>query len=168
MFREMRRSKQQLSDEEVEAILHEGKTGTLAVNGEGGYPYAVPMNYVYADGRIYLHSARSGHKVDAMLADNRVSFCVVGADDVVPEKYATNYKSVIVFGRARFVEDEAEKMMSLRRLGDKYNPGEDEALDKEISSGYSRVCMIAIDIEHMTGKQGLYLMRNARANDDSV
>ena len=157
MFREMRRNKQQLSDEEVEAILREGKTGTLAVNGEGGYPYAVPMNYVYADGRIYLHSAQSGHKVDAMRADDRVSFCVVGADDVVPEKYATNYKSVIAFGRARFVEDEVEKMASLRRLGDKYNPGEDESLDKEVASGYSRVRMIAIDIEHMTGKQGLYL-----------
>jgi len=161
MFRDMRRSRQRLSQEEVEDILREGKTGVLAVNGDEGYPYAVPMNYVFADGRIYLHSALSGHKVDAIRADERVSFCVIGADDVLPEKYATNYKSVIAFGRARFVEDEDEKMSSLRRLGDKYNPGEDEALDKEVASGYSHVCMIAIDIEHVTGKQGLYLMRSS-------
>ena len=160
MFREMRRSKQQLSSEEVEGILRAGRTGILAVNGDEGYPYPVPMNYVFHDGKIYLHSAMSGHKVDAIRADGRVSFCVIAADDVLPEKYATNYRSVIAFGHARIVEDDDEKMSSLRALGDKYNPGQDEALAKEIAGGYSHVLMIAVEIEHLTGKQGLYLMRN--------
>ena len=66
MFREMRRKKQQLADEECRSILERGKTGVLAVNGDDGYPYAVPVNYVFSNGKIYFHSALSGHKVDAI------------------------------------------------------------------------------------------------------
>ena len=129
------------------------------MNGDEGYPYTVPVNYVFTNGRVYIHSAKAGHKVDAILADDKVSFCVIDADDVIPEKYATNYRSVIAFGRARIVEDADEKMASLRALGDKYNPDQDEALDKEVAKGFDHLYMIAIEIEHLTGKQGLYLAR---------
>lgn len=153
MFRKMRRFKQQLSDDYVDEILKRGKTGIMAVIGDEGYPYTVPMNYVYADGKIYMHSALSGHKIDALRANDKVSFCVIDADDVVPSDYSTNFRSVIAFGRARIVEDEAAKMASLRLLGDKYNPNQPEALDKEVSHGFSRLHMIEITIEHVTGKQ---------------
>ena len=153
MFRKMRRFKQQLSDDYVDEILKRGKTGIMAVIGDEGYPYTVPMNYVYADGKIYMHSALSGHKIDALRANDKVSFCVIDADDVVPSNYSTNFRSVIAFGRARIVEDEAAKMASLRLLGDKYNPNQPEALDNEVSHGFSRLHMIEITIEHVTGKQ---------------
>ena len=153
MFRKMRRSKQQLSDEEIEQVLERSKTGVLGVIGDGGYPYTVPMNFVYANERIYMHSALNGHKIDAITANEKASFCVIDADDVVPADYSTNFRSVIAFGKARIVEDEEEKMASLRLLGDKFNPNHDDALDAEIARTFSRLHMIAIDIEYVTGKQ---------------
>ena len=159
MFRKMRRYKQQLADEEAIAVLERGKTGVLAVVGDEGYPYTVPINYVYADGRVYMHSALTGHKIDAIRACDKASFCVIDADDVVPADYSTNYRSVVAFGRIRIVEDEREKMMSIRLLGDKYNPNQPESLDAEVSKSFARLHMIALDIEHMTGKQSKELAR---------
>ncbi len=153
MFREMRRSKQQLSPDEAVDILERNTAGVLAVSGDDGYPYAVPLSYVYADGKIYFHSALAGHKIDALEASDKVSFCVVDADDVVPSEYTTYYRSVIAFGRARILRDEQEKMAALRMLGEKYNPGQPEALAAEIAHGFARLHMIELTIEHLTGKQ---------------
>lgn len=149
----MRRSKQQLSPNEAVAILERNTAGVLAVSGDDGYPYAVPLSYVYADGKIYFHSALAGHKIDALEASDKVSFCVVDADDVVPSEYTTYYRSVIAFGRARILRDEQEKMAALRMLGEKYNPGQPEALAAEIAHGFARLHMIELTIEHLTGKQ---------------
>ena len=149
----MRRSKQQLSPDEAVAILERNTAGVLAVSGDDGYPYAVPLSYVYADGKIYFHSALAGHKIDALEASDKVSFCVVDADDVVPSEYTTYYRSVIAFGRARILRDEQEKMAALRMLGEKYNPGQPEALAAEIAHGFARLHMIELTIEHLTGKQ---------------
>ena len=153
MFRKMRRFKQQLTDEETVAVLERGKTGILAVLGDEGYPYTVPINYVYSDGTVYMHSAVTGHKIDAIRAYDKASFCVIDADDVVPADYSTNFRSVIAFGRVRIVEDEQEIMDSIRLLGDKYNPNQPAALDAEVAKSFKRLHMIALDIEHVTGKQ---------------
>ena len=66
MFPAMRRKKQLLSQEETAAVLARGSSGVLALAGENGYPYAVPLSYVYDGGRLYFHCARSGHKLDAI------------------------------------------------------------------------------------------------------
>lgn len=55
-FREMRRKRQQLSEEESIGILQKATAGTLALLGDNGYPYAVPISYVYANGKLYFHS----------------------------------------------------------------------------------------------------------------
>ena len=102
-FGKMRRSAQELSQKEAEEILKTATHGVLAVTGEGGYPYAVPMSFVFAGGKIYLHSATEGRKIEAIKSSEKVSFCVVAEDRVIPEKYTTAYKSAIVFGRARIV-----------------------------------------------------------------
>ena len=102
-FREMRRKRQQLAEEEI-AILEKATTGTLALLGDNDYPYAVPISYVYHDGKLYFHSALTGHKVDAIRKCDKASFCVIEKDDVQPEKYTTFFRSVIAFGgRAREV-----------------------------------------------------------------
>ena len=89
IFRPMRRKKQALSRQECEAVLKRGSSGVLALLGDGGYPYAVPLSYVYEDGRIYFHCARTGHKLDAIRKEEKASFCVIDQDRIVPEKFTT-------------------------------------------------------------------------------
>lgn len=158
-FRAMRRKRQQLSDEESVGILQRATSGTLALLGDNGYPYAVPISYVYADGKLYFHSALNGHKVDAIKNHDKASFCVVDQDDVKPEKYTTFFRSVIAFGRIHIIEDETEKLAIARMLGNRYNPNQEEALQKEIEHGFSRMLAICFDIEHLTGKEAIELAR---------
>ena len=158
-FRAMRRKRQQLSEEESVAILKKATAGTLALLGDNDYPYAVPLSYVYQEGRIYFHSALSGHKVDAIRKCDKASFCVIEQDDVQPEKYTTFFRSVIAFGRIHIIEDEHEKLETARMLGNRYNPNHDEALQKEIEGGLSRMLMIRFDIEHLTGKEAIELLK---------
>ena len=158
-FRPMRRNRQQLSEEESIEILQKATSGVLALLGDNGYPYAVPLSYGYADGKIYFHSALSGHKVDAIRSCDKASFCVIEQDDVKPEKYTSYFRSVIAFGRIHIEEDEAEKLAIARLLGNRYNPNHEEALQKEIESGLSRMLAIRLDIEHLTGKEAIELVR---------
>ena len=159
-FREMRRHRQQLSEEESISILQKSTSGTLALLGDNDYPYAVPISYVYANDRLYFHSALSGYKIDAIRHHDKASFCVIEKDDVQPEKYTTFFRSVIAFGRIHIIEDEAEKLAMARMLGNRYNPNQEEALQKEIENGLSRMLMIRFDIEHLTGKEAIELVRH--------
>ena len=158
-FRQMRRKRQQLAEEESIAILQKATAGTLALLGDNDYPYAVPISYVYHEGKLYFHSALAGHKVDAIRKWAKASFCVIEKDDVQPEKYTTFFRSVIAFGRIHIIEDEHEKLEVARMLGNRYNPNQDEALQKEIESGLSRMLAIRFDIEHLTGKEAIELVR---------
>lgn len=158
-FREMRRKRQQLSDEESIGILQKATSGTLALLGDGGYPYAVPISYVYDDGKLYFHSAMSGHKVDAIRNCDKASFCVIDQDNVQPAEYTTYFRSVIAFGRIRILEDETEKLAIARILGNRYNPNQEESLQKELEHGLSRMLAIRFDIEHLTGKEAIELVR---------
>lgn len=155
MFPEMRRSKQQLSDQESRSILQRGTSGVLALTGEDGWPYAVPLSYVYHEGVIWFHCAAAGRKLDAIRRNDKASFCVIDQDRVIPEKLTTAYRSVIAFGRVRVVEDEAEKRQAARRLGEKYDPTDRSGMDQEIAGALGRMAVLRLDVEHMTGKRGL-------------
>ena len=109
MFRDMRRKNQQMSEEEAINILTSLSYGVLGLVGDGGYPYTVPLNYVFCDGKLYFHCASEGHKIDSVKNDDRASFCVVAKDDVVPSMLATDFCSVILFGRVGFVSGDDEK-----------------------------------------------------------
>lgn len=161
MFREMRRKLQQLPQEECERILRAGKTAVLALAGDDGYPYAVPVNYVYDGGKIYFHCAKTGHKLDALRRCEKVSVCVVDRDDVAPERLATDYMSVIVFGRARILEDDEEIYRAVEVFGLKYNPDR-EAVAREIRREWDALCCVEITVDHMTGKEGKELARQRR------
>lgn len=158
-FRAMRRKHQQLTEEKSIGILQKSTAGTLALLGDNGYPYAVPISYVYHEGKLYFHSAKTGHKVDAIHNCDKASFCVIDKDDIHPEKYTTFFRSVIVFGRISIIEDEQEKLATARLLGDRYNPNQEEALQKELEKGLSRMVMIRFDIEHLTGKEAIELVK---------
>lgn len=157
-FRPMRRKRQQLSNEESIGLLQEATAGTLALLGDGGYPYAVPLSYVYADGHLYFHSALSGHKVDAIRNCAKASFCVIAQDQVKPQEYTTYFRSVIAFGNIHIVEDPEEKLAIARLLGNRYNPHQDEVLQQELEHGLSRMLALRFDIEHLTGKAAIELL----------
>jgi len=160
MFREMRRKRQQLSEDECLKILQNMTHGVMAVQGDEGYPYAVPISYVYADGHLYMHSAVQGHKIDAISRCEKVSFCVVEKDDVVSEEFTTYFRSVIAFGKARLVDDSNEKLRILHLLAMKYSPKEsEENVKHEIDKGFNHVSLIDLQIEHLTGKEAIELLR---------
>ncbi len=161
-FRPMRRNRQQLSREECERILGSCTSGVLALTGDGGYPYAVPLSYVYADGAIIFHSAVEGHKVDAIRQDSRCSFCVIEQDEIRPAEFTTYFRSVIVFGRIRMIEDAAEKVQLLRLLGRRYSPGDEHGLQHEIDKSLDHVLLLRLDIDHMTGKEAIELVRSRK------
>lgn len=165
-FRQMRRKRQQLSQEESIDILRKATSGTLALLGDHNYPYAVPISYVYSDGKLFFHSALSGHKVDAIRNHDKASFCVIEQDQVQPKEFTTYFRSVIAFGRIHIIEDEKEKMAAARLLAERYNPHDEEGFQKELEKGFARMMAICFNIEHLTGKEAIELVRG-RQNTSS-
>ena len=167
MPREMRRKKQELSQSECIAILERGTSGVLAVLGDDGFPYAVPLSYVCDEGRLLFHCAPAGHKLDAIERCAKASFCVVDKDDVVAAEYTTYFRSVIAFGRTRILEDEAEKQAAIWLLAEKYCPGDSpEHRQEAIRREAGGLCLVSLSIEHMTGKQAIELVQEDRRQAD--
>lgn len=151
MFRKMRRNKQQLPDQECVELLKQEPRGVLALLGDDGYPYTVPMDFFYDEGKLYFHCAKEGHKIDAIKKCGKASFCVMDKGFRRQDEWALNIKSVVAFGRIRLVEDRKETMARVRQLGNKYNPSP-EAVEKELERTADIVQCLEFQIEHMTGK----------------
>lgn len=130
----------------------------LAITGDEEYPYAVPLSYVYYDNKIYFHSAKAGHKIDAIRKNSKASFCVIEQDNIIPEEYTTYFRSVIVFGKIRILEDENEKLKALEILAEKYSPEQEEGRLQEIKKGFKHLYMIELVIEHIA-KESIELVR---------
>lgn len=166
MFREMRRKKQALSMQECTQILNHGTSGVLALSGDEGYPYAVPISYVYDGEKIYFHSAKSGHKLDAIRRDSKASFCVIERDWVVPEEYTSYFRSVIAFGTIRILESEREKRIAIEKLAIKYAPNDSiQNRHKTIDLEWSQLCMLEMTVEHLSGKEAIELVRKRGNNE---
>ncbi len=160
MFRPLRRGRQQLSAEECTSILENATAGTLAVVGDEGWPYAVPLSYVYHEGAIYFHCATTGHKLDAICKEPRVSFCVVAQDEVQPEAYTTFYRSVIVFGTAEILEDPGDVRAAIDALATKYHPTDSpDHRAAAITCELPALRMVKITPAHITGKAAVELLR---------
>lgn len=159
MFREMRRKRQQLSDEENLKILENASSGTLAVLGDDGYPYAVPQGFAYVPdegGKLLFHCAKKGHLIDSLRRCDKVSFAVVSEDKNCPERYSTIYKSVIAFGTVKIIEDQYVIKKDMQIICDKYVPDGDPAVrDGRIDRMISSVGLLEMKIEHLTGKQAI-------------
>lgn len=162
MFREMRRKRQEMGRDASIAVLERGTSGVLALHGDDGYPYAVPLSYVYSEGRLFFHSAASGHKLDAIARCDKASFCVIDQDEIVPEKYTTFFRSVIAFGRIRVIEDAEEKRAAIDMLAVRYRPGHEEARKAEIDGAMARLCMLELTIEHLSGKEAIELVKEKK------
>lgn len=153
MFREMRRSKQQISREECIEILKNEPRGVLSVLGDDGYPYGMPINHFYneEDGRLYFHSGMKGHKVDAIERCDKASYCVYDGGYRKEGEWALNIRSVIVFGRIEIISDREKIYDIARRLSHKFT-NDEEYIEREIKHSGPRTLMFALVPEHMTGK----------------
>ena len=159
MFRGMRRKRQLLPEAETVAMLESCTSGVLAVQGDDDYPYAVPLSFAYEDGKLYFHSARAGHKIDAIARSEKASFCVIAADDVVQSTFTTHFRSAVVFGRLRILTEDAEKRHALQCLARKYSPDFMHAADAEIDGEWKKTCAFELAVEHMTGKAAIEIVK---------
>lgn len=151
MFREMRRKDRLLTEKDEKWILSKCDYGILSVVGDNGYPYGVPINYAYVDGKLYFHStSQESHKLDAIRQNNKVCFTVVAKHDIVLDELSTNYESIIVFGTARILDEPSDmaeamaKMMSVLGRGTEYANSH--------NCGATNYVMVEIAPEHITGK----------------
>ena len=153
MFREMRRQKQALEDDECIELLKTETRGVLSMTGDDGYPYGVPINHYYCeeDGRLYFHGGKIGHRVDAVKACDKVCYTVFDKGFLKDGDWALNVKSVIAFGRMSIVEDEEKAIDICRKLCYKFTDDE-YYIAGEIEHFAKATLVMVMDIEHMTGK----------------
>lgn len=164
MEHKLRRFRQQLPTEESAAILNSCTNAVLSLVDTDGAPYGVPISYAYdGAGHIYLHSALSGHKIDCISSEARCSLCVVAQDHIVPEEFTTYYRSVIVSGRISMITDKDETIRGLHLLCGKYCHGIDPT--NEINRFISVVRVLRIDIERISGKESIELVRNKNSTE---
>ncbi len=154
MFRAIRKKRNEIDANAAEALLQDSRRGVLAVNGDDGYPYAIPVNYFYdrENQKIYFHGARAGHKVDALRACDKVCFTVYGNETIKEEDWAPFMQSVVVFGRCHLVEAGERVVTMLKQFAMKYYPNE-QLVDEEIAQAGKAVQMFEIEIEHLSGKE---------------
>lgn len=153
MFRPLRRIKQQLTQEDCISVLKNEVRGVLSVLGDNDYPYGLPINYWYNEdeNKIYFHGSREGHKIDSILKHDKVSFCVYDKGIQVEHKKGLDYKSVIVFGRIKPVEDFDKTIDICRKLSQQFDFGEDY-IEEEIKKFAKFVLCLELTPEHICGK----------------
>ena len=154
MFRSMRKKKNEISIDAVKELLRCSRRGILAVNGDHGYPYAIPINYLYDEeaNKIIFHGAKAGYKVDCLKACDKVCFTICGNERTEDESWAPYLQSVVVFGRCHFVEKQEDMIQLVKKFAMKYYPDEKLA-DEEVAASGRAVQMFEIEIEHLSGKE---------------
>ena len=153
MFREITRKKQALSHEECIDILRSALRGTLALNGECGYPYAMPINFYFDPEKeiFYFHSGKSGYKIDCIARSQKACFTVCDDGVRLDGEWWLTIRSVIAFGKIEIIEDRETIERISRLLSEKFTTDE-EYIDREIEKYASATTLIALSVEHMTGK----------------
>lgn len=152
MFRKMAKANQLLSKEDTLSILSAHNAGVLAVSGDNGYPYAVPLTYMYDNGAFYFHGNRNGHKMDALRKCPLASFCVTDLNEVHGDEFTTYFRSVIAFGKVREVHDEEERKDIARKFTLFLNQQNDPGIAAYYQKYANYASFFVLEVEHMTGK----------------
>lgn len=154
MFRTIRKKKNEIDITSAKALLLSSRRGVLALNGDDGYPYAIPINYYYDKDteKIYFHGSWVGHKVDAIRSSSKVCFTVYENETIKNETWAPFMQSVVVFGKFHILEDTPEKNTLLKKIALKYYPNE-QLINEEIARAGKAAQIYKIDIEHLCGKE---------------
>lgn len=148
----MRRKDKEMDADGAIELLNSCAYGILSTVDNDGQPYGIPLNYVYKDNHIYFHSALTGHKIDNLKDNSRVSFCVVADANVLPSKFATEYKSALISGVASEAHG-LERSNAFLWLIEKYSPEYMEEGQRYIEKHDKVTTVIKIRIAHISGKQ---------------
>ena len=151
MYKEMRRKDRAIDNEAARALLNDGTYGVLSTTDANNQPYGIPLSYAVMDDEIFIHCANEGHKLDNIMSNRKVSFCVVGQTELLPDKFSTRYESVIVFGTASIVTGDKKRAPLIALLG-KYSPAHMESGRKYIDKLINKTVVIKVSIDHITGK----------------
>ena len=154
MFRQMRKPHKQISQQECLQLLCSQKRGVLSVLGDNDYPYGLPINHYYnpEDGRLYFHSGKVGHMVDAIMAHSKASFCVYDEGYRNQGDWALNIRSVIVFGQIEMVHNREKALTIVRKLCEKFTMDQ-QFIERSIQEEADQTLFFALVPEHITGKQ---------------
>ena len=154
MYKDIRRKDRVLDNAPAYAVLRNSEYGVLSTVNKDNQPYGTPVNYTVIDNSIFIHSASAteGHKLENIMSNSKVSFCIVGKTELLPSKFSTKYESVIIFGAASIVDGENQKKEALKALLVKYSPDYLDAGEKYINECFNKVAMIKVSIDHITGK----------------
>jgi len=155
MFKKMIKNNRETSRDEIDKVLAKCDYGVLATVGEDGYPYSLPLSYVYINGAIYFHGAKKGHKLDNIQNNSKVSFNVVTDTDVIEDKFTTSFNSVVIFGEAELIESD-EKYMALLGIIEKYSKGYVPEGKAYIERAKDHCSVVKINITHITGKSKIF------------
>ena len=152
MEHKMHKASRQLSDAETLEILKKGDHGTLSVQGDDGYPYSTPVNYIMVDNKLYIHSAPYGYKIECLERNTKCCFSAIISAKIIPSKITAAFESVIMTGNAVFIEDQAEKRAALEAFVTQKHPGYEEVGFKMIDKQIEKTAVMRIDPISMTGK----------------
>lgn len=154
MFRNMKHDRCRISVEETENYLREENWGVLSLHGDDGFPYGVPMNYVWDNGSILLHCASgNSHRLDSLKRSSKVCFTVVPEHKLDRQHWTTVYTSIIIFGTAELITDPTEKQSAMRAFMTALIPEKLEEAIQSCDPGKPGLVMIRIRPLFITGKQ---------------
>ena len=164
----MRRSRQRLSEQEALNLLDETTSGVLSLVDPEGMPYGVPLSFARDGNHLYFHCAREGRKLQCIQSHPYGSFCVISADEIIPEKFTTSFISVMASGPLYLVEEEVEKRKALYLLTDRYSKTVPFARhEAEVEGSINRTMVLRLDIQSLSGKESKERMQERTVSQKS-
>lgn len=148
----MHKADRQLSPEDTLAILKKGDHGTLSVNGDDGYPYATPVNYIVVNDTVYIHSAPYGYKMECLEKSAKCCFSTIVSTQIIPSKITAAFESVVITGDVAIVTEPTEKRTALEAFVTQKHPGYEEVGLKMVNTLFDKTALLRIDAKEMTGK----------------
>lgn len=154
MFRKVRKIKNELDEKTTKEVLEKAPRGVLALNGDDGYPYGLPLNFYYDEDNnaLYFHGTKTGYKIDCIEKSPKASFTAILEEGVSDDGWSKNVSSVVAYGLLEEIEDSDFARDALEKLAQKYYPSED-LIEKNIKANFINTKMLAFHISYMTGKR---------------
>ncbi|MBQ7422860.1 MAG: pyridoxamine 5'-phosphate oxidase family protein [Prevotella sp.] len=150
----VRRQDRLLEEERAVEILKTAEYGVLSMIDEAGFPYGIPLNYVWdGDSSVYIHCAPEGRKLQSLQKNPQVSFCIIGRVNLCPSKFTTEYESVVLKGVAVLGLEVEERMKALELLLRKLSPDDMAVGMKYAEKSFHRTAIIRLDFSEFSGKR---------------